>query len=68
MHKYKVAFLIKLPTIKFESRYHVSQLGVMPTPKGSYVHFEDAGVVLDFTQIKEMEIDGVSYKIDSYPV
>ena len=68
MHKYKVTFLVGFPVMQFESKHHISTMQSMPTPKGTYIHFEDAGIVLELSQVKEMEIDGVKHKMKAYKV
>ena len=67
MHKYKVTFALG-QGIKFESKHHISTMEVMPLPMGSYLNFEDAGIVLDLAQVKKMEIDGVEYKLRAYKI
>ena len=64
-HKYKVTFTAGL-SYEFESQYHISNMNAMPTPKGSYVHFSDCGVLLDLGQLKKIEIDGIEYKMLPY--
>ena len=66
-HKYKVTFTVG-KGVKFSSRQHISTMEALPTPKGCYVHFEDAGIVLDLEQVKEMEINGIRYKMLPYLV
>lgn len=67
MHKYKVTFFVG-QEIKFKSKHHISKMGAMPTNKGSYVHFDDAGILLDLSQIKTIEIDSIRYKMLAYQV
>lgn len=67
MHKYKVTFFVG-QEIKFKSKHHISNMEAMPTNKGSYVHFDDARIVLDLSQVKTMEINSIRYKMLAYQV
>lgn len=67
MHKYKATLLFGFGH-EFKSKHHLSKMEVMTVPNASYVHFEDAGVVLDLNQVKKMEIDGVNYNLKAYKI
>lgn len=66
-HKYKATLAFGL-SYEFESKHHISDMEVMAIPNASYIRFDDAGVVLDLTQVKKMDIDGIEYKMKAYLV
>ena len=70
MFKYKVTFLDDSDELEFESRHHIAMLQAVPITivKACFIYFDDADVNVDLMNVKSMEINGKTYKLQTYEV
>lgn len=67
MYRYK--FLTNCGvTLAFESKFHIAKLTPVIFPDATFVHFEDAEMVIKLTEIEEIEINGFKHQVKSYQV
>ena len=67
MYKYKIT-LSNDEVFRFESKYHISTMSVMPVNGVSLLYFKDVEIGVNLAQAKEVEIDGTKYQLRAYTV